>query len=112
MGLLLLRGAGVMNYVIHIYRANLTFFLMFILALFFVLMSLVGISVPVMKYTMKKDVEVCTSAREVLDDTDWIFYTCDYSAIGYGDYRWENPIISWNFRENQSQLNVNDIIKL
>ena len=35
----------------------------------------------------QQDASVLSSARGILDHTEWIFYTCNYSGIVYGCYR-------------------------
>ena len=41
--------------------------------------------------------------ENILGNIEWIFYTCKYSGIGYGYYRWESYILSWCCREKCGQ---------
>ena len=44
-------------------------------------------------------------------NTECKFCTCNYSVIEYRDNRWEDTIMSWNFRWNQGQENFHSIVQ-
>ena len=57
----------------------------------------------------QQDAEIWPSTREILGDTEWMFYTCDYSFIWCGDYICKAPILSWYFRSKH--VNIISMIK-
>ena len=38
-----------------------------------------------------------------MSDTEWLFYTCNYSGIVYGDYIWEAPTLSKISEKNEDK---------
>ena len=74
-GLLLRRGLEVLNQVFRIYLVTLIIILMFLFALFFFLVWLAGISVPVMNMILQYK-------SEVLGDTEWLFRIANILKLG------------------------------